>query len=76
MRQVAIASLVRHRQADPRLLLSIEWKGRLVGMTPMPAVDAIDRRTPISLEPEQRADTIHESQDSNSPAGETDGADV
>jgi len=76
MRQVAVAALVIGRQADARLLLSIEGKWRLIRMTAMAGVDAVDRRTPISLQPEQRADAIHESQDTNSPAGETDGADV
>ena len=76
MREVAVTSLVINRQADARLLLSIERQGRLVSMAAMTGVDAVDRRTPISLQPEQRADSIHDSQDTNSPAGETDGADV
>ncbi len=42
----------------------------------MAAVDTIDRRTTIPLESEQRADAIHDTQDTNSPAGGTDGADV
>ena len=63
-------------QADARLLLSIERNGRLVRMATMAGIDAIDHRAPISLQPEERADAIHDSQDTNSPAGETDGADV
>jgi predicted transposase YbfD/YdcC len=74
--QVAVAALVIDRQAHAGLLLSVQRKGRLVRMAAMACVDAVDRRTPISLQPEQRADAIHDSQDTNSPAGETDGADV
>jgi hypothetical protein len=76
VRQVAVTPLVINRQADARLLLSIQRERRLVGMAAMAGVDAIDRRTPISLQPEQRADAIHDSQDTKSPAGKTDGADV
>jgi len=42
----------------------------------MSSIDAVDGCPIISLEPEQRADTIHGMQDTNSPAGKTDGADV
>jgi hypothetical protein len=42
----------------------------------MSSIDAVDGCPIISLEPEQRADSIHDSQDTNSPAGETDRADV
>jgi len=76
VRQVTVTPLVLDGQADARLLLSIEGKWRLIGMTAVAGVDAVDRRTPISLQPEQRADAIHVLQDTNSPAGETDGADV
>jgi len=76
VRQVALTSLVIDRQADARLLLSVERNGGFVGMAAVARVDAIDRRPPISLQPEQRADAIHVTQDTNSPAGNTDGADV
>ena len=42
----------------------------------MARVDAIHHGSTVPLEPEQRADAIHDSQDTNSPAGKTDGADV
>jgi hypothetical protein len=76
VRQVAVTSLVIDRQADARLLLSVEREGRFVGMAAVARVDTVDRRPLISLQPEQRADAIHVTQDTNSPAGETDGADV
>jgi hypothetical protein len=76
VRQVAVTSLVVDRQADAGLLLSVERNGGFVGMAAVACVDTIDRRPPISLQPEQRADAIHITQDTNSPAGETDGADV
>ena len=76
MRQEAITSLVVNRQADACLLLSVERNRGFFGMAAVARVDTIDRRPPISLQPEQRADAIHVTQDTKSPAGETDGADV
>jgi len=74
--QEALTSLVIDRQADARLLLSVERCWWVIGMAAVACVDAIDRRPPISLQPEQRADAIHVTQDTNSPAGKTGGADV
>ena len=76
MRQVAITPQVSDGQADACLLLPVERDRKLFGVAPMAAVDTIDRRTTIPLESEQRADAIHDTQDTNSPAGGTDGADV
>jgi hypothetical protein len=45
-------------------------------MAAMGSVDAVDRRPSVSLKSEQRANAIHDTQDTNSPAGKTDGADA
>ena len=42
-----------------RDLQPFEGKRWFVGVAAMAAVDAIDRRSTISLQPEQRADAIH-----------------
>ena len=76
MRQVSLAALVIGGQAQARLLLAIERDRRRFRVAAVPTVDAVDCRSTITLEPEQRADTIHDRQDTNSPAGKTDGADV
>lgn len=76
MGQVTLAALVLRREAQPRLLLSLERQRGLIGMASMGAIHAVDGGTAIPLEPEQRADAIHGSQDTNSPAGKTGGADV
>ena len=76
MRKVALAAFVIGGQAEACLLLAIERDRRLLGITAMTTVNAVDRRAAIMLEPEQRADAIHDSQDTNSPAGRTDGADA
>lgn len=75
MRKVALASFVIGGQAEACLLLAIERDRRLLGITAMTTVDAVDRRAAIKLEPEQRADAFHDSQDTNSPAGEPTGPD-
>jgi len=76
MRQVPLTSFVIGGQAESSLLLAIERDRRRLGVATMTSIDAIDRRATISLEPEQRADAIHDWQDTKSPAGKTDGADV
>ena len=76
MAQVPLAALKGIGQTEPRLQLPIERAGGLLGVTTVPAVDTVDHRSPIRLEPEQRADALHDLQDTNSPAGKTDGADV
>ena len=73
MRKVALAAFVIGGQAEACLLLTIERNRRLLGITAMTTVDAVDRRAAIMLEPEQRADAIHDSQDTNSPAGKPTG---
>ena len=75
MRQVALTPFMRGGQAQPSLRLPIERARWLVGMAPMRRIHAVDGGSRISLEPEQRADAIHGPQDTNSPAGKTDGAD-
>ena len=67
----AIAPPVRIGQADARLELAIEGRWWIVGVAAMLAVDAVDRRSAVPLQPEERADAIHGFQDSESPAGKT-----
>jgi len=76
MRQVAVAALMIGGEADPGLLLAVQRGRWVLGVAAVAAVDAIDGGTALPLEPEQRADAIHVPQDTNSPAGKTDGADV
>ena len=75
MCEVSLAALVGEGEAQSSLRLSIERAGGVLGVTPMAAVHAVDRRTAIPLETKERADAIHDLQDTNSPAGKTDGAD-
>ena len=76
MGEVALTALVLDREAQPRLLLPLEGQRGLIGMAPVGAIHAVDGGTTIPLKPEQRADAIHGWQDTNSPAGKADGADV
>ena len=76
MCQVPLAAFVIGSQAESSLLMAIERDRRRLGVAAMTSIDTIDRRATITLEPEQRADAIHDSQDTNSPAGKTDRADV
>jgi hypothetical protein len=75
-RKIPFAAIVRVGKADACLLLTVEGCRRVVGVASVPGVDAGDDRATIPLEPEERADTIHDPQDSNSPAGKTDEADI
>jgi hypothetical protein len=58
------------RQTDPRLLLSLERERRFIGVAAMGGVNTIEDGTTIPLQAEERADAIHDLQDSKRPSGE------
>ena len=76
MAEIPLTPIVIGGEAEACLKVSFERDRRCLGMAPMRGVDAVDRRPAIRLESEERADAIHDLQDSNSPAGRTDGADT
>ena len=76
VREVSVTAPMGDGEAQSRLRLPVERARWLLGVASMPAVHAVDRRTAIPLETKERADAIHDLQDTNSPAGKTDGADV
>ncbi len=48
----------------------------MIGVAAMTTIDAIKSGPMIPLQPEERANAFHDSQDTNSPAGGTDRADT
>ena len=73
VREVSLAALVREGEAQPSLHLSVKGAGGHFGVTSVAAVHSVDRRTAIALEAKERADAIHDLQDTNSPAGKPTG---